>query len=248
MSQTVILPKGKILVWDIETTDLKGDFGHMLMWAAKFVGEKDIWSARIDDSASWSDSDPESRVDDKQIVSELIEMIESADMLVHHYGDKFDRPFLNTRCLANGLIPPGPKSSVDTCKVARAALKMTSNRLGNLADFLNPPDQQKGGLSKKQWKLAAQGHRATLDAMQQYCVDDVVATEGVYLRLLPVMTSHPHMAPIIFGEDSALRCPACGSANTHAQGRRRTMHQIHHRRSCKDCGHWYIGHRKSIPK
>jgi len=40
MTNTIYLPEtSKILVWDIETSDFKANFGHMLMWAAKFVGE-----------------------------------------------------------------------------------------------------------------------------------------------------------------------------------------------------------------
>lgn len=244
----VLLPQGKVLVWDIETTDFKGDFGHMLMWAAKWVGDDTTYYSRIDDSTTWDDSDPESRVQDREVVEEIVAMIEEADMLVHHYGDKFDLPFLNTRCLANGIVPPAPKSSIDTCKIARAALKMTSNRLGNLADFLASPDARKGALSKKQWKLAGQGHRATLDAMLDYCIADVIATEAVYLKLRSVIRQHPHMAAVVLDEPAALRCPACGGVNTHKHATRRTLRQIQSRRRCDDCGHTYIASRTSIPK
>ena len=245
---TPLLPQGKALVLDIETTDLKGDFGHMLMWSAKWLNDPWVYYARIDESTTWRDDCPESRCDDREVVSTLVELIEQSDMVIYHYGDKFDWPFINTRCLANGLLPPAPKSSVDTCKVARSALKMTSNRLGNLAEFLNDPDAQKGGLSKKQWKLAAQGHKPTLDEMLDYCVEDIIATEGVYLRLRPVIRIHPHIAPVMLGEPASVRCPACGSSNTQSHGPRRTMRQIQHRRRCNACGHTYIGHRTSIPK
>jgi hypothetical protein len=42
-----LLNRGKILVFDIETSDFKANFGYMLMYAAKFVGEDYIYSGTI---------------------------------------------------------------------------------------------------------------------------------------------------------------------------------------------------------
>lgn len=243
----ILLPAGRVLVWDIETTDFKADFGHMLMWAAKFTDEDEVHYSRIDESTTWRDDCPESRCNDREVVQEFVNLVEDADVLVHHYGDKFDWPFLVTRCLANGITPPAYKSTVDTCMVARHNLKMTSNRLGNLADFFNGEDAQKGSLSKKQWKLAAQGHGPTLDAMLEYCISDVIATEQVYLQLRAVMKHHPHIAPVVKGVDQNTVCPACGSAHTQGHGHRRTKRQIQHRRRCQSCAHVFLASVQTIP-
>ena len=49
--------KPKILLWDTETTDLKGDRGHILVLSWKWLGEKKIAHARIDDYKRYS-ADP----------------------------------------------------------------------------------------------------------------------------------------------------------------------------------------------
>lgn len=245
----VVLPKGRVLVWDIETTDFSADFGHMLMWSAKFTDEDDVYYSRIDESTTWRDDDPESRCNDREVVQEFVNLVDEADVLVHHYGDKFDWRFLVTRCLANGITPPGQKATVDTWKVARNHLKLTSNRLANIAEFLNDEDSQKGGLSKAQWKLAAQGHKPTLDAMLEYCIGDVIATEQIYLKLRQVMNAHPHIAAVEKGVDVNILCPACGSSNTRQHGLRRTKLTLQHRRRCEEtnCRHVYISKRETIP-
>jgi hypothetical protein len=165
-------------------------------------------------------------------------------MYVYHYGDKFDLPFVNTRCLLNNVPVPSPKSAVDTCKVARKWTKFTSNRLGTLADALTT--RRKGQLSKRQWKLAALGHRPTMDKMVKYCVGDTHAVEAVYKELRKVMRQHPNMAPVFAGETGSLRCPACGSASTRSHGRSRSMHFLNYHRRCNECSTTYISKKEKI--
>jgi uncharacterized protein YprB with RNaseH-like and TPR domain len=224
--------KPKLLVFDIETTDLKGDFGHLLTAAATWVESDEMYTWRIDDHPDYGTT-PESMLNDAWIAEGLRDMVNEADALIYHYGDRFDLPFLNTRLLDWGLEPCSQVRSIDTWKVARSALALTSNRLGNLAAFLNDPDAQKGGLTKKQWKLAAHGDKATLDAMLEYNIGDVVATEQVYLRLRPLMKNHPFVA---VPDGSGHTCPACGSNNSVSQGSYYTKRMHVRRRRCKECG------------
>ena len=233
---------GKIFVWDIETTDFKANFGHMLMWAGKFVGEDRVYSSRIDNTKGYGKT-PLSMINDFEIVSQLRDMVESAGAIVHHYGDRFDLPFLNTRCLEWGILPPAKPTTIDTWRVARQNLAMTSNRLGVLAESFGG-DNQKGGLSKNQWKLAHHGDKDVLDAMMEYCIQDVKATEAIYLRMRPLIWNHP----IMHGNRNELLCPACGSAKTSGNGTRRTKHQIVYRQRCRDCGTGFIRSRENISR
>jgi hypothetical protein len=221
---------GKILVWDIETSDFKANFGHMLMWAAKFVGEEPVFRGRIDQTPGYGKT-PLSMINDREIVESIRDLVDSAGAIVHHYGDRFDLRFLNTRCLEWGLLPPGKPTTIDTWKVAKFNLAMTSNRLGTLAESFGG-DHQKGGLSKEQWKLAVHGDRDVLDAMMQYCIDDVLATEAVYLKMRPLIWNHP-ITHVKYGD---LVCPTCGSGNTTGNGTRRTKHYLVHRQRCRECG------------
>lgn len=246
MPKANALTTGKVFVWDIETTDFKANFGHMLMWAGKFVGEDTVYYHRIDQQESWNPKDPLTMIDDKEIVASAIEMLDSADVVVHHYGDKFDLPFLNTRALINNLLPPLPPSTIDTCKIARNGLKMTSNRLAALAETLAGEDEQKQGLSKDQWKLAAIGHKKTLDAMLDYCIADVIATEAIYLRMRPIMRHHPFVGKSTHKDEGYDVCPACGGTHTIKHGSRRTRRFEVFRRRCQACGNAYEAGRKKI--
>ena len=225
----------KIMCWDIETTGFKADFAHLLTVAATWIDHDKMYTWRIDDTPGFGKT-PASYLDDRWIVEQVRDMVNESDMLVHHYGDRFDLPFLNTRCLEWGLEPPGKIMTVDTCMVARKNLAMTSNRLATIAAFLNGEDAQKGGLTKQEWRLAAHGHKKVLDKMVEYNIGDVVATEQAYLKLRPVMKTHPYVSEPKDGVERRKQCNACGSAKTHSEGSYYTklFHVL--RRRCNDCG------------
>lgn len=240
-----LLTTGRILVWDIETSDFKANFGHMLMWSAKFVGEDHVYYSRIDDNKGYGKT-PHSFLDDKRMLEELVPILDSADAIVHHYGDRFDLRFVNTRCLEHGMLPPLPPTTIDTWKVARSGLAMTSNRLGTLAESFGG-DHQKGGLSKEQWKLAVHGHKPTLDAMLEYCIDDVLATEAIYLAMRPIIRNHPYIGPATGAAvDRVNQCPACGSCSTQGHGARRTKSFEVYRRRCLNCGTAFESGRRKL--
>ena len=244
MDKPTAIPEGmRVLAWDIETTDFKANFGHMLMWAGKFVGEDHVNYDSIHDSPEYGTS-PKSMMDDKRIVKSVIDLINEADAIVHHYGDRFDLRFVNTRALEWGMEPPRPVATIDTWKVARNTLAMTSNRLRTLAESFSTT--QKGDIAKNEWKLAAHGDPRVLAKMLDYCIDDVLATEEVYLALRPLIRNHPYMGLAVeLPEDEGV-CPVCGSASTQSRGTRRTKCFVIRRRHCQSCGTWFDGTRKKV--
>ena len=56
------------------------------------------------------------RTDDKALIEELWKMLDEADVVVAHNGDKFDIKKINTRFLVHGLTPPAPYKPVDTLR------------------------------------------------------------------------------------------------------------------------------------
>jgi DNA polymerase elongation subunit (family B) len=238
------VPEGyRILVWDIETTDFKANFGHMLMWAAKFVGEDFVHYDVINTNEDYGKT-PLSMMDDRHLVEGIIDLINQSDAIVHHYGDRFDLPFVNTRALEWGLEPPRPVAQIDTWRIARKGLAMTSNRLRTLAESFS--DTQKGDIAKNEWKLAAHGDKKVLKKMLDYCIDDVLATEQVYLALRPLIRNHPYMGLAADMPTVHEPCPVCGSDHTQNRGARRTKCFVIRRHHCQSCGTWYDGKRKKV--
>lgn len=239
---------GKIAVFDIETTDFKADFGYMITWAAKFVGDSTTYYDRIDDNEEYGTT-PKSMMDDGGIVASLIDFLTGADALVGHYASGFDLKFLNTRALDNGLDPLQPIAMIDTWRIMKDYLALTRNSLKNGAAFLNDDSAQKGGLSKSQWKLAYHGHRPTMDKMVEYNIADVVATEGVYLKMMPLIRNHPFVGSkaVTFDDsDRSYVCPRCGSAHIQRRGIRRTQCFAIRRLHCQNCGGWPDGKRSKV--
>lgn len=124
-----------ILVFDIETTPGKAWIWSgfqkyvphtmvesppdILMWSAKWLGSDHIyWSTAWDYSK-------------KKCLTALRDLLDEADIVIAHNGDKFDIRRLNTFFLKEGVEPPSPSDSIDTLKVARAQFGFMYNRLGN---------------------------------------------------------------------------------------------------------------------
>jgi len=241
-----LLKKGRIVVYDIETTDFKADFGHMLMWAAKDIDSDYVYYDRIDDNEDYGET-PESMMDDSHIVRSLIDFLTGADIQVGHYASGFDLKFMNTRAIKHDIPPLQPIPMIDTWRVLKDNLALRSNSLKNGAEFFGGP--QKGGLSKSQWALAIHGHKTTLNDMLDYNIDDVLATENVYLKTRPLIKNHPFAGAFSAGladEAWSYVCPACASTTVQRRGVRRTRCFAIRRLQCQSCGLWFDGRRSKI--
>lgn len=224
----------KILIWDIETTDLRANKGHLLTVAAKYLDQEEVFTWRIDDHPKYRTT-PKSFMNDKWIVKEVVKLISDSDMLVHQFGDRFDLPFLNTRAVFWGLDPAPQIRTVDTWRVMRGTLALTSNRLKTGAAFFNPADKQKeDSLDISDWMLAQHGDSAILDDMMHYNIQDVIATEELYKKLRPLIKNHPYVAEANKA-GPRLSCPACGGWGK-SQGSYYTKLHAVKRRRCNGCG------------
>lgn len=59
------------------------------------------------------------REDDRDIISSLWDLINKADIVVTHNGNRFDIPRINSRFIIHDLPPTKPYFSIDTCQVAK---------------------------------------------------------------------------------------------------------------------------------
>jgi uncharacterized protein YprB with RNaseH-like and TPR domain len=74
--------------------------------------------------------------DDKHVIKVLHEILSQADVIVHHNGDAFDKRYVDTRILVNGLSALPPVPSIDTYKTAKSKLLLASNKLDYLGKLL----------------------------------------------------------------------------------------------------------------
>src|SRR3990167_5426751 len=100
----------KILFYDLETAGvqaLSADRGFVVCFGYKFLGEKKAHCITILDHPG------KHCHDDSALLVAALKIMEEAELLVAHYGDKFDRPFLESRILRAGLRPIPPTRQAD---------------------------------------------------------------------------------------------------------------------------------------
>ena len=239
-----ILTGGKILAFDLETSNLAANRGFILCAGAKWVGSKKIMTWRIDDNPKYGTS-PKSLYDDSHIVKALVKLCIEAEAVVAHYGRKFDVPYLNTRAMALRLSPTGPVTVIDPWDTAKKHMRFARNDLGSLTSLLTDNDE-KYHLPWKDWHEAQFGDRRALGRLVTYCKNDVAILEKVYLALRPMIHNHPYIGPVMSKGNATLRCPACGSSKTHSHDYRRTQLTTVWRRRCNNCGNVFTAKREKL--
>lgn len=214
---------------------------YILCWAAKWEGKKEIMS-----DALWNykkfDNDKE---DDSSLVRKLWKLMNEADVIVAHNGDRFDMPVINARIVVHGMKPPAPYKTVDTLKIARRRFRFDSNRLDALGRFLKVGRKvDTGGF--KLWKDVLEGSKKAMKDMVKYNKQDVVLLQEVYHKL---RAWEPSIHPLsLFSGNDRPVCNACGSTHVHKKGWHLASTRIYRRWKCADCGHPMRSTKSEKPK
>lgn len=233
----------KILVFDIETSPMKAfawglfdqninidqiiDDWFVICWSAKWLLDGTIMSSCVTAKEA-------KKCDDKRVVTDLWKLLDEADIVVAHNGDKFDIKMMNTRFIKHNLNHPSFFRSVDTLKVAKKEFRISSNKLDYLCKFLGLETKaDTGGFTL--WKDCLEGKQEALDKMQKYCNQDVRILEELYLTLLPYIRNHPTIGLFI---DDKGGCPNCGSQSKKKCGFYNTQKRRYQSYRC-ECGTIY---------
>lgn len=180
-------------------------------------------------SLSWDENQ-----DDKKLLTALVEVMNQADEIVAHNGDKFDQAWVRTRCIYHGISIPPNYVSIDTLKAARSKFKFNSNRLDYIGKFLGVGSKSEtGGFDL--WKdITLHNNKRALKEMIDYCKNDVVLLQSVFEKMNPYI---PAKSRVSHDKDT---CPECESKRVIKQGYRMTASgQKKAKMQCQDCGKWY---------
>jgi uncharacterized protein YprB with RNaseH-like and TPR domain len=232
--------KRRRLYFDIETSPNVG-----LFWQAGYKQKID-YSNIIKERAiicicyKWEDEKEVYEVhwdrnqDDKKLLTEFIKVANQADELIGHNGDKFDLPWIRTRCLLHEIEMFPNYTTVDTLKIARNKFRFNSNRLNYIAQYLGIGQKIKTEFNL--WKdIVLNKDADAMDKMIKYCKKDVVLLEKVHKYLSKHVYNKTHFG-VIFGSDRG-SCPECGSDQLTIAKRRVTatgLKKIQFK--CKVCG------------
>ncbi len=211
----------------------------MLSFSLKWLGEKKIHTYALPDFPRFKTD----KHDDSQLVEKLASFVDQAHIIVAHNGDRFDVPTLNTRLLYHGFTPPSPYKTIDTCKEARKALKLPSNKLDDIGEYFGL-GRKLAHSGKHLWLSCMNGDLKAFKEMKKYNAQDVVLLEKVYLKLRPYI-KHPN---VNLQNRTMGACPKCGSTHLQHRGFRFTRTSESPRLQCKDCGGWSTGKAELLAK
>ncbi len=179
---------------------------YILSWAAKWLANTEVESDVLTPYESLVE-------DDSRILRSLWKLMDEADIIIAHNGDKYDIPKIKTRFLLNEIDPPSFYKQIDTLKVARKEFGFSSNRLNYLAKFLGVDTKFETNFNL--WKRCREGNPEALREMERYNVQDVEVLEAVYLYLRPYIKGHPNLDLYVDSEVSL--CPNCGKDSLELQ-------------------------------
>lgn len=218
----------KVLLFDIECTNLDADFGTLLCVGYKWLGEKKVNVLSLGDYPTFS-SDP---TNDKELVRDFLKVYAEADLAIAYNGILFDRPWLIAKVLEHGLeIPPNiPMQDPYFC--VKSNLRISRKSLQNTAYYLKLSNE-KTPVEGRIWKKAAVGHRGSLAYIIRHCKADVLVLEELYLRLRPLMRTHFRLS------DDLGKCRYCNSPKLQARGTAITKAKgLQRRVQCQACAGW----------
>lgn len=236
-------PKRRRLFFDIETSPNIGFFwqsGYKLQVPyTNIIKERAIicicykWEYEEEvHSLNW-----DSKQCDKKMLEKFIKIVNSADELVGHNGDKYDLAWIRTRALYHGLPMFPQYTTIDTLKQARGKFKFNSNRLDYIANFLGLGSKLETGFNL--WKdIVLDKSSEALDKMIEYCKNDVVILQKVYEHLSGYIPHKTHYGVAIYDDRNC--CPECGSKNININKHRTTatgMKKVQF--VCNECGKYH---------
>ena len=202
----------------------------ILSFSAKTLGDKRV---RYKDSGGRG---VDSVRDDREVCAALWKELNEADIIVAQNGKKFDLKKINARLLALGFPPYRPVKIVDTLLAAKAHFGFTSNKLEWMSAHLTDAPKSKHAKFPgfELWVECLKDNPQAWKEMRKYNVQDIVATEALYLKLRPWIEGHPNVAQ--YYDDDERRCPKCGSTALSDAGTVHTQVSTYVRYNCGGCG------------
>tara|TARA_R110002020_G_scaffold2679_1_gene12607 strand:- start:159 stop:1049 length:891 start_codon:yes stop_codon:yes gene_type:complete len=178
---------------------------YIISWAAKWLYDENVQSDVVTPKES-------KNRDDKRILKSIHKLLDEADIVVGHNGDRFDLRKLRWRFISQGMAPPSPFKIIDTLKVARREFFAPSYKQDFLTKYFKL--ENKIQTDFQLWVDCEAGIPEKLEEMVEYNRHDVMGLEDLYLKIRPYIRNHPNLGVLM--EDDI--CPTCGSKHLQETG------------------------------
>jgi uncharacterized protein YprB with RNaseH-like and TPR domain len=228
----------KVLVWDIEASDLAADYGFVFCIGWKWLGCKDVNLIKIRSFKRFKSC----VYDDTEVLKAFWPVMERADVHVTWYGAGFDLPFIQTRAMIKEVDPFPKVPHIDCWRIARNQLKFQSNRLDNVSRRIpvkaGALRELKTPVDAEHWMAGKAGNVKSLKYIEEHCAADIRVLENVYLALRKYA---PQTLPNLSKYDGTREegCPHCGSMRIQSRGKALTTRGVRGKYQCQECKGWF---------
>lgn len=170
-------------IWDVETHDLKPEFGPLLCAAVLLMPEGAMVTMRQD--AYIKGGLAADMTDDRQLCCDLRDLLHSRHMHVGYFSTGFDVKQLRTRLAWHGernLLQRRLHADPIWSFKGWRGLDPMSAKMKNVAKFFRLPEQKPDVLPEV-WLKARQGQRAAMDEIVERCEADVRITNELFVKV-----------------------------------------------------------------
>lgn len=217
MTKNITNPN-KILIYDIETSQ-----GEAKVWWSgkqyvngkrftrmpkiisicwKFLGEDKIYAV------DWGVEEK----DDKELLEIFLHDYNQADLVIGQNNKNFDNRWVNARALKHNLDVDTFVRTIDLQREAKRLLRLPSYSLEFMCEYFDVPYKKQTHEGIVMWDMIEDGTPAQakeyLKKMIDYNRGDILATESLYLRMLPILDHSAHLG-VLHGNEK-YSCPHCG--------------------------------------
>lgn len=247
----------RILIYDIETPRLlfelwwsgrqwvngndAVDEPRILSISWKWVGEDKVHAANWDLI----------KQTDKDMMKQFMEEYNKADIVVGINNNNFDNRWINARAMKHKLPINTFVRSVDVQKQVKKLCRLPSYSLKYLCEFFDVEHKKLSHEGITMWRKIQYGtpdeRGEYMSKMIEYNVGDILATEALFLRLLPYLNLQAHLG--VLDGNKPYSCPMCGETEEIELWKTTSTRAgtIQHIMKCKKDGHMYkIGHSQYI--
>lgn len=158
-------------------------------------------------------------------------LYDEADIVITYNGVSFDNKHFQSGWTERGMGKPSSWKDIDLLRVARQSLGWESKTLDSVCKRLGI-DAKSDKYSVVMARAAMAGDVAKQRQMRRYNTNDTDITGNVYGHFLPLIKSHPHVAPSL----GALVCGRCTSTDVERVGTYSPGVHNYPEYRCKTCG------------
>jgi uncharacterized protein YprB with RNaseH-like and TPR domain len=220
LSNKKYVRESKVLIYDLETPRLKAwvwwsgkqyvreiiDEPKIMSVAWKWAGEEEVYDLNWDLKTK----------DDEVLVKEFVDQFNQADVIVGVNNKNFDDRWLRARAVKYNVTMNAYPRVIDLMKEAKRLIRVPSYSLKNLCIHYDVPQRKLEHEGMKMWMMIQEGtmkeRKEYMEKMIEYNRGDILATEGLYFRMLPNIRHQVHLG--VLNGNPKWSCPVCGETET----------------------------------